>query len=193
MFCQNCSKAQANVQINTPEGVIHYCQNCALQKLQQDFHNNQQFQQQTANMQMNMNANSPKIGVGVNPPIIAIIPMIEMEVMHSNIPDISCKKCKCSFNEFLIQGRFSCTECYEAFAHQIKQHKVHSGEPTRYFGKYPVRAYRHLQLLRQIQYLKQQLNEEVKRENYDNAVKLRDTIKNLEKEVEQSTKPTSVD
>jgi protein arginine kinase activator len=193
MFCQNCGKVQANVHVNNPDGVVHYCQNCAIQKLQQNSDDCMQFHQQCANINMNMNANLPNSAMGINQPLIAIIPVLEMQNVSTSVPDITCKRCNCTFNEFLIQGRFSCPECYEAFAQQIRHHKTATGEKNRYCGKFPARAYRHLQLLRQIQYLKLRLNEEVKKENYDNAVRLRDTIKDLEKEVEQSIKSTSVD
>jgi protein arginine kinase activator len=191
MFCQNCGSNQANVHINTPAGTLNYCQVCALEKLHQNTGDSKQTHK-TLNSACT-SVNSCNTGMETAPPIIAIIPAIQVQAVQSTVPDVSCRKCKCSFSEFILQGRFSCPDCYEAFALQIKQHQAQLGQSGRYCGKHPARAFRHLKMLKQIQELRQQLNEEVKRENYDNAVKLRDTIKDLEKEIEQSIKSTSMD
>jgi protein arginine kinase activator len=134
---------------------------------------------------------------GFMPQLIAIVPMIQGAMLHSSLSgamsNYSCNSCKSSFEEFLMHGKFSCPDCYEAFASELRKQLKHAHGASRYQGKYPVRAYKHLRVIKTIQQLKVKLDEELKKENYESAVEIRDTIKNLEQEIENSFKTTPMD
>ncbi len=104
---------------------------------------------------------------------------------QAQAPDVKCSTCDGSYREFLEKGLFHCPGCYESFASQIRAHRDRTGKAGHYKGKIPARAFRHLKTRKLINDLRGQLQDEVVHENYETAARLRDTIRNLEDEVEK--------
>ncbi|MFP4498627.1 MAG: UvrB/UvrC motif-containing protein, partial [Vulcanimicrobiota bacterium] len=70
-------------------------------------------------------------------------------------------------------------------APEIRQMLFTNVGKTQHVGKVPARSCKRLKLKKLVEELKQQLEDEVKNENYEIAARLRDTINNLERDVEK--------
>lgn len=91
-----------------------------------------------------------------------------------------CPNCGMTYAEFAQGGLFGCSQCYEAFSHQVDNvvRQIH-GAP-RHTGKVPARRGGSLKIKREIEKLRQELQQAVAREEFEKAAKLRDQIRELE-------------
>lgn len=96
-----------------------------------------------------------------------------------------CKKCGMTYHQFARAGRFGCVECYETFSLKLDPmlRRVHSGN-TIHSGKIPKRIGTDIHLKRQISELKQKLQQHISKEEFEEAAKIRDEIRSLEKQSE---------
>lgn len=94
-----------------------------------------------------------------------------------------CNKCQMTYHQFARTGRFGCAECYKTFSTKLDPmlKRVHGGNIS-HIGKIPVRIGSGIQTQRQIQQLKQQLQTHIMKEEFEEAAKLRDEIRSLEKQ-----------
>ncbi|GGH85484.1 protein arginine kinase activator [Pullulanibacillus pueri] len=94
---------------------------------------------------------------------------------------IQCSKCGLTYGEFARIGKFGCDECYKAFNNKLNPilRKVHSGNTT-HTGKIPKRIGKDISARRKLTDLKRQLHEHVEREEFEEAAKIRDVIRELE-------------
>lgn len=95
--------------------------------------------------------------------------------------DIECPNCHMKYTEFKENGKFGCIECINAFKSVIPQilKKLHGN--TYHEGKYPEEYKNEIEGKRELVDLKNKLNKAIKLEEYEEAAKLRDRIKGLEK------------
>jgi protein arginine kinase activator len=93
-----------------------------------------------------------------------------------------CPNCGMTFLEFRNHGRFGCAHDYDAFKRDILQllESVHGD--TRHAGKTPRRAPRAQTAQAELTQLRQRLQSLVNDENYEEAARVRDRIKQLETE-----------
>ena len=103
-----------------------------------------------------------------------------------NIPDLVCSKCKMTYEEFLQKGRFGCAECYRSFNSQlgrmlkgIQGAEVHTGKRPK---GYVTSTDRILKDLPETEKLSLKLQEAIEKEEFEEAARLRDLIKQLKKE-----------
>jgi len=91
-----------------------------------------------------------------------------------------CPACGITFLEFRNHGRFGCAHDYDAFKPELLSllESVH-GE-TRHTGKTPRRAPRAKTAQTELTQLRQRLQILVNEENYEEAARVRDRIKELE-------------
>jgi protein arginine kinase activator len=91
-----------------------------------------------------------------------------------------CPACGLTFLEFRNHGRFGCPNDYDAFKADLLplMESVH-GE-VRHAGKTPRRAPRTKTAQAELAHLRQQLQSLVNEENYEEAARIRDKIKQLE-------------
>jgi protein arginine kinase activator len=91
-----------------------------------------------------------------------------------------CPECGISFLEFRNHGRFGCSRDYDVFKTELLPllESVH-GE-TRHAGKTPHRAPRTQTAQAELTQLRQKLQTLVTEENYEEAARVRDRIKQLE-------------
>ncbi len=90
-----------------------------------------------------------------------------------------CQSCGLTYPKFKSTGRFGCASCYDTFSQDltailssIQAGSVHKGKFPSKYGKEIIKE-------REIDELKKQLSQAVEKEEYEEAVKLRDKIKNL--------------
>jgi len=156
MKCQRCPK-QATLHITEVLGEdrfeeVHLCDDCAKKYLY-------------APQQKNPTATS---GEG------------EAEGEEETPAGLRCPECGISFLEFRNHGRFGCPHDYDAFKSDLLPllESVH-GE-TRHAGKAPRRAPRTKTAQSELTQLRQRLQTLVAEENYEEAARVRDQIKQLE-------------
>lgn len=93
---------------------------------------------------------------------------------------VSCPRCGLTLREFSEEGKFGCQECYQAFSDQVPSLLKRIHGHSRHIGKIPKRGGGALRIKTQLQSLRNQMNQAVQEQNFEQAAKLRDEIKRLE-------------
>lgn len=99
----------------------------------------------------------------------------------------ACPACGMTLGKLAEKGRFGCSECYNAFGDTALKtiKRIHGRK--RHIGKMPKRTSGALSMKRKLKDLRTELEEHVIREEYEEAAKLRDEIRALEKELAAPT------
>jgi len=94
---------------------------------------------------------------------------------------LKCPKCNLSFSEFRKKGKLGCLHCYKAFYEKLVPllRKIHGS--TQHMGKAPHSLSEEEILEKRIEELREKLNKAIKLEAYEEAARIRDEIKELEK------------
>lgn len=94
-----------------------------------------------------------------------------------------CQTCGLTYNQFSKSGRFGCNDCYKAFESRLEPlfKRVHGN--TLHGGKIPRRQGESISQKRHLHELKRQLNKKIEREEFEEAAKIRDTIRQLEQKM----------
>jgi len=95
-----------------------------------------------------------------------------------------CPECGFTLAEFEKRGRMGCPECYTHFGPSIEPiiEEMHPG--TTHAGKCPGLSMKRVDLHREMQRLKQDLQSAVQEEAYEQAAIIRDKIRDLEVRIE---------
>ncbi len=159
MICDICGKKESTVHlteiINGKATELHLCEDCAREKgtqMEQHFG--------IADLLSGL----ADLGSGVE---------TKEEV------GLKCLNCAMTYKDFKKIGRFGCSQCYGAFKKYIPSllKRIHGS--TKYIGEIPTTE--EYQVVRdELQELRKKLQELVEREQYEEAAKIRDKIKNLE-------------
>lgn len=98
---------------------------------------------------------------------------------------LQCENCGMTYSQFSKLGRFGCSSCYKFFNNALDPlfKRVHGS--TSHVGKIPKRAGAQIVIRRQIDELKQELQQSIAQEEFETAAELRDQIRRLEKEMAQ--------
>lgn len=94
---------------------------------------------------------------------------------------VSCLNCGLSYEDFRKFGRLGCSECYASFRDQLNVllKKIHGS--NKHFGKTPVKMSAAVQkTVDETQTLKEQLRRAIDGENFEEAARLRDKLRELE-------------
>ena len=95
--------------------------------------------------------------------------------------DEVCERCDMSWLHFLQGGgRLGCAEDYRVFEKNLGAVIQQTQHDAAHTGKVPVRAFAHLARERNLDQLRQSLDEAVEREDFETAAHLRDRIAALE-------------
>ncbi len=158
MQCQRCPK-QATYHITEVLGwdryeEVHLCEGCAKKYI--------------------VEPQKKAAGGALGPPEEAL------EEVESPVAGPVCDSCGISFLEFRNQGRFGCPHDYDAFKAELLPllESIH-GE-VRHAGKTPRRLPRTQGAQVELAHLRRQLQQLVTEENYEEAARVRDRIKELE-------------
>lgn len=94
-----------------------------------------------------------------------------------------CGHCGLNYEEFARTGLLGCSRCYEAFITRLEPllQRVHGA--TRHTGKVPRREGGALSVQRQVEGLRRELEAAIAAEEYEQAVRLRDRIRALERQL----------
>lgn len=101
-------------------------------------------------------------------------------------PDIVCDNCGTSYEEFLHKGRFGCPDCYRSFHSElgktlkgIQGSDVHKGKRPK---GYESSTDRILKGFTEVEKLGLKLQEAIEKEEFEEAARLRDLIKQMKEE-----------
>lgn len=94
---------------------------------------------------------------------------------------IKCPNCKLTYDDFKRIGRFGCSECYQTFRQTLEPlfKKIHGA--SQHTGKAPLKSTPGLKVKKDVQELQLKLQKAIQTEAFEEAAKLRDQIKELEK------------
>ncbi|MFC4389190.1 UvrB/UvrC motif-containing protein [Gracilibacillus marinus] len=98
-----------------------------------------------------------------------------------------CDKCGMTYEEFARIGKFGCTNCYHTFKEHLNPifRRVHSGN-TVHDGKIPKRIGKDISNRKQVKQLKWKLQQLIQDEAFEEAAKIRDQIKEKERNLHQN-------
>jgi len=96
-----------------------------------------------------------------------------------------CPSCGMTYNDFRKLGKFGCGNCYEAFKKNLAPllRRIHGS--TQHLGKVPARAEKAGKLRDELAELRAKLEKAIKLEQFEEAAKLRDKMRTLEKKGEK--------
>ena len=97
-----------------------------------------------------------------------------------------CAVCGFTQADFKKTGRLGCSECYQTFADHLGNllKAMHKG--TRHTGKLPVRLARQHEITERMKGLQDDLQKAVREENYEGAAALRDELRKLSGQADQT-------
>jgi len=165
MLCQICEEQGATVHyteiLNNKAVELHLCEDCARKK---------EIIDQSGNFSM---ADLVKGLAG----------FVGTEDGEENL---KCDNCGLLFSDFRKTGRFGCSECYKAFQTELEPliKRIHGS--TKHVGNFvPLKHSKEVQALSKIGKLKVEMEKVVHQEDFEQAAKIRDQIKKLEKEIKK--------
>ncbi|MCS7233014.1 MAG: UvrB/UvrC motif-containing protein [Synergistetes bacterium] len=165
MVCQNCKMKEATVNITRFIGgkkeELHFCKECAEKLL-------------GGGDLLSFDFSLPDLlGTLLKP---SSLPLWDESRHHT----LKCPKCGLSYEGFQEIGKLGCSECYGTFKSKLVPllRRIHGN--TRHGGKIPLRANEELARLKELEKLREELNEAIKREEYEKAAEIRDKIREIE-------------
>lgn len=166
MICEECGKYPATVHItkvvNNQKAELHLCERCAREKGELEFSVEPKFSVHDflAGLFNYGSAVAPQVGVSA---------------------DRRCRVCGFDFSQFSSVGKLGCGHCYEQFRDKIDPllRRIHGS--SIHTGKTPRRVSSVARPTREIEALRRELEECVRREDFEKAAELRDRIRDLEK------------
>lgn len=93
---------------------------------------------------------------------------------------VRCENCGMTYNQFTEIGRFGCPECYNSFSARLEPLLRRIQSSTEHTGKIPVQSGERLKLRKKLDTLRKDLKQAVIQEQFEEAAKLRDEIRELE-------------
>ncbi len=170
MLCQECHKREATLHLKkTINGVakdFYLCEVCAAGKTPYHSHSpghNIYNLHQLLSEMLELEEKSSKTG-------------------YQKRKGLQCPNCGMTYDQFASLSRFGCAECYGAFKEKIKPlfRKIHGS--AEHSGKVPKRQSQEFSIHRKIKQLKTKLQQAVEQEAFEEAARLRDEIRALEKD-----------
>ena len=160
MQCNICGKKEATVHlteiINEQVTKLHLCEECAKHK--------------GAEMEEHFGLSD----------LLAGLSDLGATIESKSAESIKCPKCDFTYQNFTKIGRFGCSECYDAFRKQMTPllKRIHGSD--RHIGKVPLMAGKAVKDTRSLQDLRTRLDKAIQMEEFEEAARLRDKIKEIE-------------
>lgn len=97
------------------------------------------------------------------------------------ITAVKCPNCGFTYQDFGKIGRLGCSECYEAFKKELSPllKRIHGAD--RHVGKIPLKIGKTPKDMISLQELKMSMEKAIQMEEFEEAARLRDKIRELEK------------
>lgn len=166
MYCEDCNKNIANIYltkvVNGQKQEKYICEECA-QKYQEQYGIVFKPQLSISNLLGSLFENE-------------FIPQIDSGP-ESNI---KCEKCGMNHHKFAQEGRLGCSECFNYLGRQLEPLLKRIHGTTQHTGKIPKRIGGGLRLKNELEQTRSKLQDAIKKEEFEEAAKYRDRIKELE-------------
>lgn len=94
-------------------------------------------------------------------------------------PQLTCPRCKLSYQQFEKTGMLGCADCYEHFHAQLDPILARIHGRTQHAGRVPKDASGAISARREMERLKQELVRAIAAEDFETAATLRDRIRTL--------------
>jgi protein arginine kinase activator len=165
MLCDICGKKQASVHlteiVDEQIAELHLCEDCARQK-------SIQMEQQFG--LADLLAGLSDLGKQVKEDISRVT--------------VRCPNCGLTYEDFRKIGRLGCSQCYSAFRRYLSTllKKIHGS--NQHFGKTPSKLAKPVRVKSTLQELKDKLQRAIQAEEFEEAARLRDRIRELERKKE---------
>ncbi|MFU0826366.1 MAG: DNA methylase [Lachnoclostridium sp.] len=176
MLCSKCKKNEAKIYyteiINGQKTEQHLCEECAAEYTS--------FPMGTAFMDQELTLGSLLSSILGN--------------YYNNNPhgtgqtekEISCDGCGMTYSEFMKEGRFGCAKCYDSFQKILERSIKNIQGSDTHTGKKPkgfeTKTQKLVKELSEIDKLTIKLQDAIEKEEFEEAAKLRDRIRELKKE-----------
>jgi len=160
MLCNVCGKKEATVHlteiVNDQVTKLNLCEDCAKEK----------------GAEMEEHFGLSELLAGLTDMGTAVEPETAIA--------IKCPNCGMTYQNFRKLGRLGCSVCYEAFKKELAPllKRIHGSD--RHVGKVPLKGGKTIKDTRTLQDLKMQLEKAIQTEEFEQAAKLRDKIRDLE-------------
>ncbi len=169
MLCEICGKNEATVEfteiIDDEVTQLHLCESCAREKgveMEQHF------------SIADLLAGLTDLGLEFEPKEVSI----------------KCPNCGMTHDDFRKIGRLGCGECYNAFKRSLLPllKRIHGS--TRHLGKAAIKLEKAVGVTKmsELQELRQKLQRAIEMEEFEEAAKIRDRIRELEKKAKEKQK-----
>ena len=100
--------------------------------------------------------------------------------MDSAGSELECSTCGFTQADFKKTGRLGCSTCYTVFSEPLEGMLKQMHKGTQHIGKVPKALRAQLDISKQRDQLNEQLQKAIEMENYEEAARLRDHLKELE-------------
>ncbi|MDF2659144.1 MAG: UvrB/UvrC protein [Paenibacillus sp.] len=165
MLCQECNKRPATLHftkiVNGEKTEFHICESCAREKGE-------------------LIPGTPN-GFSIHNLLSGLLDFDPAQAIGAKQQQqLRCEQCGLTYSQFSKIGRFGCSSCYEQFSGRLDPlfKRVHGN--TVHVGKVPKRTGGLIQYKREIDKLKQEMQMSITREEFEQAAKIRDQIRELE-------------
>ncbi len=177
MLCQNCGKNEANIRytqiINGVKKEIALCSSCARKLGVED-------------IELPINFNSFLGDFFNDYAETEFLPMLQTN-------EVKCKTCGMTYNDFINTGVFGCSDCYETFSNPIDSLLKNLHGTAKHIGRGPNGKAEKIKIEDsknekkenpeedKKEKLEKELEKAIKEERYEDAAKIRDEIKEMNK------------
>lgn len=174
MLCQECGSKPATLHftkiVNGEKTEFHICESCAREK--------SDMIPGTAN------------GFSIHNLLSGLL---DFEPKNNNAHSVGakpqanrCEHCGLTYSQFSKLGRFGCSHCYTSFQERLDPifKRVHGN--TSHNGKIPRRSGAIIQVKRELDELKKQLQQAIEQEEFESAAQIRDRIREMERQIPSS-------
>ncbi len=164
MLCERCQQKQATVHMqqifNGEKTEVHVCQDCA--------------------GQMDFPISFDHIFHGFLDSMFSAGNMEGLQELGAK--KLMCEACGMTYEDIKKSGRLGCENCYHAFRKELDSILRNVQGSNQHEGKFPKRAGLDLYLKREIDKLKLEQLKAIENEEYEEAARIRDLIKQRESE-----------
>lgn len=167
MICQECGKRPATLHftkiVNGDKNEFHICENCAREK--------GEMIPGTSN------------GFSIHNLLSGLLDFEPSSLSAAKSQAIRCESCGLTYSQFSKLGRFGCGSCYHSFSEKLDPlfKRVHGN--VVHVGKVPKRSGGIIQCKREIDTLKKDMMTCIEQEEFEQAAKIRDQIREIEKKI----------
>lgn len=97
------------------------------------------------------------------------------------VTELICEKCGTTYSKFKKNGKFGCDQCFNTFETYLDPIFKNIHGATSHNGKLPKRSAEPLRRKKELENLKAELKDAIIKENFEEAARLRDQIRDIEK------------